>query len=88
MGQGIMKGKGTAILTDPALAFAKGLAGFKAQACHSQLAHAMAQGVAEKLGTTGVEPLIIEAFITRPDVPQVVELARQIGNAGDVFRGH
>ena len=75
-------------MNDEAVKFTEGLASFKAQHFHRQLAHDMAQGGAEELGTGGFDQLIIEGFIARFEIPQVIELAMEIGNADDLLRGH
>jgi hypothetical protein len=45
IGQGLMKGKRTAILKDQSVEFAEGLSRFKSQDFHRQLAHDVTEGL-------------------------------------------
>jgi hypothetical protein len=71
----IMEGKRRAILYDQAVECAQSLASFKAQHFPGQFSHDVTQGGAEKRATAGFKNLIIEGFIGRLAIPQVVELA-------------
>jgi hypothetical protein len=50
VGEGVVKGKGTAILEDQSVAFTEGHSGFKAQDFHRQLTHDVGERRQEKLG--------------------------------------
>ena len=88
VGQGLVKGKGTAILKDQSVEFTEGLSGFKAQDFHRQLAHDVREGLQEELGCGRFEQLFIEGVIIGVKFPQLIELAMQISDGVDLLGGH
>ena len=88
VGEGLVQGKGTAILKDQTAKFTEGRSRFKAQDFHAQLAHDVREGAQEELGRGRFEQLLIEGIIIGIKFPQLIELAMQIGDGLDLLSGH
>jgi hypothetical protein len=85
VGEGVVKGKGTAILKDQSVEFTEGRSGFKPQDFHRQLAHAVREGAQEELGRSRFDELFREGVIIGVKFPQLIELTMQIGNGLDLL---
>ena len=75
IGQRLVEGKRAPVLHDKTGEGPEGLTGFKAQDFHRQLPHDVTQRGTEELGRSGFEQLLIEGFIIRVELPQLIELA-------------
>ena len=75
-------------MKEKSIEFAERLSGFKAQDFHGQLAHDVRERVQEKHGCSRFVQLLMEGMIIRFHLPQLVELAMQIGNGVDLLSRH
>ncbi len=88
LGEGLVQGKGAAILKDEATKFTEGFTGLKAQDFGAPLTHDIGEGLQEELGCLGFEQLLIECLVIGIEVPQLIELTMQIGDGMDLLSGH
>jgi hypothetical protein len=75
MGTGFMDGEGTAILNEKTPQFAKGRTRFEASDFHGEGAHELTQGRSEEFRRIRFKQWIIEGFVARLKVPEVIEVA-------------
>jgi hypothetical protein len=88
IGEGLVEGKGTAILKDQAAKFTVGDSRFKTQDVHRQVAHEMREGIEEELRCGRFVELFIEGVIIGVESPQLIEVPVQISDGLHVLGGH